>query len=576
MRAAFPLLLVLPFLSQVAAAPLIVALVADLPGTNDGEEGIAVASRGMFDLSGHVLDDGEDAFVFPPGTMMQANATFWTVANASTWERFDGPAPNLAGLTLRLGNGGDDVCLSTPAGQPIDCFAYGDGAARGVDKALSATSPGLVYTRAVDADDWVDTDSADDWRTPRPHRIGESNLDRPTFEVSQLTLYASPDSSFETLTGLIAAARDRLHLHVYELRSASLADALVAAKLTNPRIDLQVLVDASPVGLQLSDRHEEADALRRIEDAGGESWLADADRYDHHHLKVLVADDAVAIQSENWVASGVPANPSWGNRGWGVVVHDAEVADWFATWMAEDRAAWDTRPFDLATFDRTFVEPARTAPRIGDHRPVPAVTLDGAFRVTPIVAPDHTQVPAMDAIALAVAGARQRLDVQQLDLALRGSNVLGWRGNDALAAAIVRASHEGAHVRVQLAAPFSADDLGNEEALDWLAGQGIDGKMAGGNFATLHNKGIIADEAAIVGSINGNHHSRSDNREVSVLLEGAGIADYYGALFDGDWKGRDPGRDWGVPAGDLRALPATLYPTLLALTWLTLLLRGRR
>ncbi|HJQ92921.1 MAG TPA: hypothetical protein VJ874_01400, partial [Candidatus Thermoplasmatota archaeon] len=230
-----------------------------------------------------------------------------------------------------------------------------------------------------------------------------------------MTLYASPDSSFEVLSGLVAGARDRLHLHVYELRSAALADALVAAKQAHPGLDLQVLVDGNPVGAGQDDRHATADALRRIQAVGGAAVLAGNGRYDDHHLKVLVADDAVAVQSENWVPSGVPEDPSWGNRGWGVVAYDEPMADWFAAWMAEDRSAWDSQPFDLGSYDPLFKAPPRQAPRTGSYGPsVPPLELAGPVRITPVVAPDHTQDPATDPIAAVAAQAKRRLDVEQL------------------------------------------------------------------------------------------------------------------------------------------------------------------
>ncbi|MFA5945012.1 MAG: hypothetical protein WC876_11180, partial [Candidatus Thermoplasmatota archaeon] len=345
----------------------------------------------------------------------------------------DGPTPVLVASNLpRLGNDGDDLTLMGPDGTILDAFEFGDGT-----DFDSPASPGLVLQRLRNGPVWQDTDSSADWRTPRLHRIGESELARPTFDVESLTLYASPDSSFDTLVRLVALARERLHLHVYEFRSAALADALVAAKQANPALDLQVLVDANPVGAGQEDRHATADALRRIEAVGGVATLAGNGRYDDHHLKVLVADDAVAVQSENWVPSGVPQDPSWGNRGWGVVVHDAAASDWFAAWMQADRSAWDAQPFELASYDPTFVAPAREAARTGSYGPaVAAKDLVGRFRITPVVAPDHTQDPRFDPIAILASHATQLLDVQQLDLSTSGRNSLGWFGDDPLANAI--------------------------------------------------------------------------------------------------------------------------------------------
>jgi cardiolipin synthase A/B len=552
------LLLALPLAS---ASPLLVAVVPDLPGTAAGDEGFAVASTGQADLTGWTVGDGETEWAFPPGTLLQPGVPLWVVGNATAWAAHDGRAALAASGLVRLGNEGDQLELRRPDGTLADSFSYGDGA--DLDP---PASPGLVLQRLTQGTGWIDTDDGADWRTPRLHRIGESSLARPAFEAERLTLYASPDSSFGVLSGLVAGATQRLHLHVYEFRSAELADALVAAKRAHPALDLQVLVDGNPVGMTLDERHATADALRRVQEAGGRVVLAGNGRYDDHHLKVLVADGAVAVQSENWVPSGVPEDPSWGNRGWGAVVHDDAAADWFARWMQADRDAWDVAEFALPTFDPGFVAPARVEPRRGAYAPVPAVELTGSFRVAPVIAPDHTQDPNGEPVSALVAAAVRRVDAQQLDLSLTGRNALGWAGPDPLTSALAQAASHGAQVHVQAAAPFAADDAGNAQALAWLEERGAEARTFDRDgLATLHNKGLVADDAAVVGSMNGNLHSRAQNREVALVLEGPGVADHYAALAALDWDAADPPRDWSVPGKDLRGLPGAPWPTLLAI-----------
>jgi cardiolipin synthase len=569
-----PVVLVLmPSLAATASAgPLLVAVVPDLPGPGPGDEGFAVACAQACTLGGMKVSDGESDWMFPPGVSLPAGGTLWVVANRSMWEAYDGPTPILVAADLpRLANDGDDLLLLAADGTVLDAMAYGDEA-----DFDPPASPGLVLQRIPQGNGWQDTDSGDDWRTPRMHRMGESALPRPTFDVGRLTVYASPDSSFDTLAGLIAGASHRLHLHVYELRSAALADRLVAAKEANPGLDVQVLVDSSPVGAGADDRRATADALRRIQAVGGMAVMAKTGRFDDHHLKVLVADDSVAVQSENWVPSGVPEDPSWGNRGWGIVVHDEAAADWFAAWMQADRNAWDVAPFDLQAFDPGFQAPPREAPRTGSYGPiVPARALTGSFRVTPVVAPDHTQEPRLDPIAALAARATDLLVVQQLDLSLGGSNRLGWSGSDPLADALAAAAGRGASVRALAAAPFAAGDTGNAEALAWLGERGVAGATFDRAGITLHNKGLVADGAVVVGSLNGNLHSRAQNREVSLIVESAAAADYFAALFEADWQGQAAPRDWSAPAKDLRGIPFALWPTLLAILGVVAT-RGRR
>ncbi|HUR62338.1 MAG TPA: phospholipase D-like domain-containing protein [Candidatus Thermoplasmatota archaeon] len=577
----FAVLLLLP---GVAAQPLLVGVAPDLPGPGPADEGFAVGSSVGADLSGLRVTDGEGMWAFPPGTHLAAGQALWVVGDLSLWKRFNGPEPalelssgTLAG-DLALANGGDDVRLVDARGTTLDAFAWGDKAVVGMTGFVSYTSPGLLYLRDHTMDGtWVDTDDRSDWTTPRGHRIGESRLDAPTFHVEALTLYASPDSSFGVLTALVANARERLHLHVYELRSAALVDALVAARVAHPGLDLEVFVDDNPVGQTAPERHATADALRRIEAAGGNVTLGGAGRYDDFHLKVLVADQQVAVQSENWVESGVPQDPTSGNRGWGAVVPSAEMADWFARWMAADRASWDTKPFDIAVFDPHFSPPDRMAPNSGSYSPVvPAVTLAGDFEVTPWIAPDHTQDPRRDPIAHLVDSGRRRVDVEQLDLATSAANSLGWRSDDPLLSALNAAADRGVTVRVLAAAPFSQTDTGNAAALAALAKHGVLAReLARPGIGTLHNKGLIVDDAVVLGSMNGNHHSRSANREVDLLLRGPGVADSFGQLFASDLEPPAPAADVGAIARDLHGLPPAPLPTLLVALLVVAVLRSR-
>jgi cardiolipin synthase A/B len=555
----------LVFAPLAAAQPLLVGLVPDVPGTNAGGDAIAVSTQASIDLAGHVLADGEGAWAFP-ARQLEPGEVLWVVGNATAWQEHGGPAPWIVmDPPLRLGDGGDEVFLLDPAGSPLDAVAYGTRDGSGV---LPAAVPARMFVRDRAGEAWTDTDRSLDWVTPRMHRLGESALDRPTFQADAVTMYSSPDSSFQTLAGLVGSARDRLHLHVYELRSAELADLLVVAKAGKPALDLQVLVDADPVGADDRDRHATADALRRIQGVGGVAVLAGNGRYDDHHLKVLVADDAVAVQSENWVPSGVPADPSWGNRGWGAVVHDAEAADWFAHWMADDRAAWDARPFVLADFDPTFEAPARRAPRTGEYGPTVApLRIAGPINVTPLVSPDHTEDPRTDPVAALLDGAGERIVAQHLDLASVARNSLGWSSDDPWLAALLAAPDRGVEVRVQAAAPFASTDAGNQPEIDLLLAGGAEaGVLDRPGLGTLHNKAFVVDGVVVVlGSTNGNHHSRSANREVALVIDSPEAAAWADGLFASDWDPPSAGRDWGVPGDDLHALPPAPWPTLLAL-----------
>ena len=556
---------------------MLVAVAPDLPG---GAEAFAVGSDADWDTEGWTATDGEGTVAIPP-MHLATGSEEWLVSDLAAWRGLQGAEPAAAWQetgAFQLANAGEGLRLVAPDGHDADAFAWGKGTVPGMSGALNRTSEALVYTRDENPA-WIDTDRAADWTTPRLHRVGESHLGSPTFTVNELTLYSSPDSSHEVLSGLVAQARTRLHLHVYEFGSLDLAHRLAEAKRSHPALDLQVLVDSAPVGLTAPARHRETQAMREIQAAGGTVLLAGHGRYDYHHLKVLVADETVAVQSENWVDSGVPRDPTTGNRGWGVAVTDPAMADWFAAWMADDRAAWDTAPFDAAAFDPLAEPVSDAAPRSGAYGPVvPAVTLTGEFQVTPLVSPDATQDPRHDPVAALVDAAQKGVAAQELDVTVTAANPIGWSSPDPLAESLERAAGRGVDVRVLAAAPFSDEEAGgNAPALAWLQDRGVAAAtIARPGILTLHNKGIVVDDRiAVVGSMNANHHSRSENREVALVLEGPGVAPWFQALFDSDWQGVSAGPDSGVIGKDIHSLPGAQVPSLLAVVGVVVAVRVR-
>ncbi len=503
MRTAILLVFIVP---GVAGAPLLHAVVPDLPGSGPLTEGFAVNANGA-DLSEYSITDGEGTWTLP-----ECADVCWFTGNLEAWQTYDGPpATEWNTSKLALANDGDSLSLLNADGDVIDHVAWGD------EGDLPTASDGKMFLRYGDG-----------WTTPRIHRIGESNIDQPTFNVERLTLYSSPDSTFQVLFDLMQSAKVRLQLHVHDLTHPPLIDALVAA--AERGVDVEVLADGRVPGRSLEEETEEASQWARIRDAGGHVVIVEGGRYNHHHLKVLIADDSVAVQSENWNPTGVPEHPSWGNRGWGVVVHDAAFTDWMADWMADDREAWDAEPLSIAA----DAPAPHFAPATGSYVPVAPVTMTGTFRVTPVVSPDHTAYPG-DPISAAIGQAEVRVWSQQLKMSLTEKSDSGWLEDDRYVAALQSAHGRGVDVQVRLAAPFGYSDTGNTDVASQLSSIGIDAAIWNhGQLGTLHNKGWIIDDTVYVGSMNGHHAARSANREFGVLLEGNGVADWYAELFLSD------------------------------------------
>jgi len=163
-----------------------------------------------------------------------------------------------------------------------------------------------------------------------------------------------------------------------------------------------------------------------------------------------------------------------------------------------------------------------------------------------LVAPDN----AAEELVSTIDSADERLLVQQVRIDSR---------ENALLRAALRAADRGVRVRIHLAGSWYVED-DNAELVAWLnrrsetEGWDLEARVDDPDgYEKLHTKGLVVDDTAVVGSLNWVRSAKSDNREVVVALEGSEAADYYAAVFEGDWS--EAGQR-AVPAGLLAAAAA--------------------
>jgi cardiolipin synthase len=342
------------------------------------------------------------------------------------------------------------------------------------------------------------------------------------------TLFVLPDAPAVPLETLRGADR-RLLLAGYTLSSPRVVDALVAASRRG--VTVRVLLEGGPVG-GLSRR--EAAALDRLTRAGAAVRLVGGPRarFSYHHPKYAVADGRAVVATENWVPGGVDGKD---NRGWGVRVSDpALVADLAALFDA-DATGPGARPWRAVRAETsTRVKPAAEGsyPSRFDPQSV------RAERVSVLTAPGN----AGDAVVSLVDGADRRVDV------VGPSAEPGGR----VFRAVVRAARRGVQVRILLGSAWYVRDE-NRAAVERLTTVAeredlpLSARLAEpkGRYGSVHAKGLVVDDTAVVGSLNWNDHAAAENREVALALHGERAAAYYRRVFRADWRGG--GRQ--VPAG---------------------------
>ncbi|ELZ93568.1 phospholipase D-like domain-containing protein, partial [Haloferax sulfurifontis] len=64
-----------------------------------------------------------------------------------------------------------------------------------------------------------------------------------------------------------------------------------------------------------------------------------------------------------------------------------------------------------------------------------------------------------------------------------------------------------------------------------------------GRYGAIHAKGVVADDTALVGSLNWNRHSARENREVVLALSDPAAAAYFREAFAADWRASGRGAE---------------------------------
>ncbi|QSZ67404.1 phospholipase [Methanofollis aquaemaris] len=518
-RAPLCLLIALTLLAAPVAAVQIVEFCPDPYRAGEPDEYFVLEAEGSLD--GVAVTDGEGTLKFPPNSMATGQVT--VAREATGFLRTHGRLPDyeildtdptvsgvLGGGRFRLANKEDSIALL------ID----------------GATVQEVEWPEDVEArEGQVHFLEGGVW-DPHPRLLGQSRFFPETFENATVTLFVSPDCSYEVFESALGTAKKRVEVNVYEFTHPGIAAML--AEAGDRGVEVSVLLEGGPVG-GISPEEEAVAATLTAHGAEVRMMTSTPEahaKYRFDHAKYFVVDnESVLITSENFKPSGIPEPGMRGNRGWGAWVEDTRVARYFATVYR-----WDTRGGDIAA--------APTGGRPGEDGGYeeydPAfspLTVRGA-RVTPILAPETSSM-----VVNLIAEADEQVLIEQASI--RNSTAGG--PNRFLAAAI-DAARRGVEVRVLLdAAWFNVEGAkDNDEMVTWinevarteklpLEARCIDLDAAG--LVKVHTKGVIVDNSSVlISSINWNDNSADFNREAGVIIEHPEAAGYFVAAFEADWE----------------------------------------
>jgi hypothetical protein len=289
--------------------------------------------------------------VFPNSTIFVSKTYLYITENASAyaWEigkkpdfeynvnsRFDVPQM-LFKKNFTLGNSGEVVALKDCYNHTIDIIVYGKCNYNGsgwIGASVPSCRNGILIKRNIDENGtYIDTNCSNDWLNLRRYGIGQSDFSFVIMPFyGEVKTFVSPDSSFKIIVDELRNAKDSIYLNIYEFTNFFLCNELINAILRN--VSVNILLEGSPVG-GITD--EEKYILNKIANYGGNIRFIVNDidkniykRYVFNHGKYLIIDNkTVIVESCNWANTGVPKDPSYGNREWGIVVKNESIANFF-------------------------------------------------------------------------------------------------------------------------------------------------------------------------------------------------------------------------------------------------------
>jgi phosphatidylserine/phosphatidylglycerophosphate/cardiolipin synthase-like enzyme len=516
------------------------------------------------DISGWYLTDepwkepdNQAKIIFPDRTVLPVN-TLWAVAKNATdflwetgklpdYEYGNGSRNNTLKLptykTVTFSNTGGYAALYTSSAALVDLVSYGE-ATQMVPGWSGSPVPdsgqGVILKRNIVNGTPIDTDTATDWIHPRVYVIGQTDLTpHPIVFTGEVTTFVSPDNSFETITGELRKATRSIYFNIYEFTNPFLCDELIA--LLDRKVEVTVFLEGSPPG---GIDPKEYYLLHQIQEHGGIVRFMVSDeknrvyaRYGFDHAKYLIIDNqTVIIESCNWANTGVPKDPTYGNREWGMVIRNKDVARVFLDVFTNDSSPLrcDSYPLDAmnAIIPQDFYL-SKTVPHGGYTPLFTAQTFNGTQTITPVFSPDTSEHLLCDAIN----AANKTIYVEQLYI------YKDWGEQvSPLVERLINKSSQGVDVRVIL--DYNPDYTGTTQQLNdtkqYLEENGVQVKFISAvwsPFTTVHNKGMIIDNnTVLVSSINWNQQSVTLNREAGVLVENPAVATYYADVFLSDWN----------------------------------------
>ncbi|MHA1709297.1 MAG: phospholipase D-like domain-containing protein [Candidatus Baldrarchaeia archaeon] len=333
--------------------------------------------------------------------------------------------------------------------------------------------------------------------------------------------FISPDNSYSVICQLIDSANHSIFIEMYLMTNPYLVARLDHAIERGVRVI--VILEGNPLGI--SEEYVEWVAYN-LTLAGASVYWAPKE-FNFMHSKFMIIDnETVVVESANWAKTGIPVDPSYGNREWGIAIKSSVVAQQFLEIFLKDLA---NATFYEPSGEEVYEGPSPSIPE-GKYSPqFEPFEYSGKIRVKAVFSPENSEHEILDLIR----SANESICIEVVYIYLHWGEEI-----NPFVRALVDASKRGVRIRIIL-------DIGkmddSTEAIEYLLDNGnasnIEVRWSNSTyFETMHNKGIIVDgKVVLISSINWSESSVWKNREAGVIVYCEEIAQYYLGVFNWDW-----------------------------------------
>jgi phosphatidylserine/phosphatidylglycerophosphate/cardiolipin synthase-like enzyme len=389
----------------------------------------------------------------------------------------------------------------------------------------------------------------------------------PVEVTARVTTAVSPDAGLATLTKFLSGTTSSLIIGMYDFTSAEILDDFKSDLA--PSKTLQIVQD-DPAPNPTRDQTDWQTVQDLKQTLGNRARIAWAlTRSDHfaaqwsfpyaYHIKVIVRDNsAVWLSSGNLNRSNEPDlshPPTTEDRDWHVIVEDASLARTFVAYLdfdyrtaaanqlsnqpAMEKAIEDARAKRAREANPTPPRQPKNAARVHGSAgtPVaPKVFNNLSLRVTPLLTPDklpNTQNGQYFTNILGlIKDARNSIYIQL-------QYIEASKGNGSLYDQLLQAVADQVNAKKDVKLIVSANYA--EKWGEKMKDEGVDLTANISTLPNVHNKGFIIDgETVVVSSQNFSPAGICENRDAGLILESEQIAQYFGPIFNADWRDSRP------------------------------------